>query len=436
MDDIPLMAAMELIRPALFSRPYHQPMKLLRSSLVVLTTFMIGASPAQWEPFASGYTSIRSITTSPGAIYMVSFPFGVLKSINAGASWNPSNNGLPLSGSNIFAQSIGYDGTWLYCGTESGIYRSSDGGTNWTIANTGAPAATSSNYPNKIYHVPGSNTVLALYSAVISSGGGVYRTTDGGANWFSGNGGLSTNMIVYQVAMINGVLYAATSTGIMVSTNLAVSWSPLHPNSNFQTFGIQGNGNRLVVVSTFGFRYSDNGGSSWTNAPGVTAPTKGELIRYDGKFWSIAGSTTTSVYRSSDNGATWAAYTTGLGVVDAIAQEEFHASGTTLYLGCLQDIYGHPGTTVDVEEETATGDLPEPYPTLFTDGFTIDLSSQPSGSTVVLFDAMGREVQRRTDLPAAPVRIAREGMLTGTYRVMLLDPAKRMMTPLGAVVAE
>lgn len=410
-------------------------MKPLRASLLILATIIIGTSPAQWEPFACGHSSIRSITTSPGAIYMVSFPFGVFKSTNAGATWDPANNGLPLSGSNIFAQSIGYDGAWLYCGTESGIYRSNDGGANWTIANTGAPAATSSNYPNKIYHVPGSTTALAIYSAMISSGGGVYRTTDGGASWFSGNGGLSTNMIVYQVAMINSVLYAATSTGIMVSTNLAVNWSPLHANSNFQTFGIQGNGNRLVVVSTFGFRYSEDGGASWTNAPGVTAPTKGELIRYDGKFWSFAGSTTSSVYRSIDNGTSWTAYTTGLGVVDAIAQEEFHASGTTLYLGCLQDIYGHDGTTVDVEE-VVLNPLPKPYPSLFYEGFNIDLSTQPAGGTIVLVDAMGREVQRHTDLPSTLVHIERDGLPTGTYRVMLLNSAEGVMLPLGAVVAE
>ncbi|MEO8590811.1 MAG: hypothetical protein ABI432_15655 [Flavobacteriales bacterium] len=412
-------------------------MNLFRSLVALSAAVILSASHAQWVPMASGHTSVRSITTGPGAIYMVSFPSGVFKSIDDGGSWNPANTGLPVSGANVFAESVCYDGTQLYCGTESGIYKSADAAANWTIANTGAPAATSSNYANKIYHVPGTTTTVAVYSAMISAGGGVYRTTDGGANWFSGNGGLSSNMTVYQVALINGTLYAATSTGIMISTNLAVSWTQLGTgSSNFQTYGIAGFGNRLVVISAFVFRYSTNNGNTWTaGTGGPTSTSKGEIIRYDGKYWAIAGGATTSVYRSINEGATWTVYNTGLGAVDAIAQEEFHAAGTKLYLGCLQDIYSHVGTTVGTEE-IGTAALPLPYPTVFSEHFTVDLSAQPAGNSIVLIDAMGREVQRRSNLPSTPVQIERNGILAGTYRVMLFDPSTGTMVPLGAVIAE
>ena len=411
-------------------------MNPFRSLFLALFMAFIGASTAQWVPMASGHNSIRSITTGPGAIYMVSFPSGVFKSIDSGGSWNPANTGLPMSGINVFAESVGYNGTHLYCGTESGIYKSVDAAATWTLSNTGAPTASASNYPNKIYHVPGSTTTLAIYSAVISSGGGIYRTTDGGANWFSGNGGLSSNMVIYNVTQIGSTLYASTSTSIMISTNLGVSWSILNANANFQTFGLQGTASRLVVVSAFGFRYSTNNGGSWTNGMGGPAnPSKGEVILYDNKYWAIAGSATSSVYRSLDNGANWAVYNTGLGAVDAIAQEDFHASGTKLYLGCLQDIYSHTGTTVGTEEIRSDA-LPVPYPTVFTESFTVDLSDQPAGGSIVLIDAMGREVQRKGNLPSGAVRIQREGLLAGTYRVMLFDPAKGTMIAIGAVIAE
>ncbi|HMC96461.1 MAG TPA: hypothetical protein VKG92_02310 [Flavobacteriales bacterium] len=409
-------------------------MNLFRSAFLLGIPMTCCTLQAQWVPMASGHQSVRSVTTGPGAIYMVSYPNGVFKSVNDGASWDPANTGLPLSGSNIFAESIGYDGALLFCGTESGIYKSADAAASWTPANTGAPAATSTNYANKIYHVPGSTTTLAIYSAMISGGGGISRTTDGGVNWFSGNGGLSSNMIVYQVAQINNILYAATSTGIMTSSNLAVSWTPLNANSNFQTFGIQGTPTNLVVVSTFGFRRSLNNGASWTTTMMAT-PTKGEMIQYDGKYWAIMGTSTTSVYRSTNSGANWAVYNTGLGAVDAIAQEEFHASGTHLYLGCLQDIYSHTGTTVDAGE-IAMNALPVPYPTVFNEGFTVDLGTQPAGNGLVLIDAMGREVQRRSNLPSGPVRVDREGLAPGTYRLMLVDAHKGTMRSLGAVIAE
>lgn len=420
----------------LFSPTYRRNMNPFRSLFLVSSLAFIGASIAQWVPMASGHQSIRSITTGPSAIYMVSFPSGVFKSINSGASWTPANTGLPLSGSNIFAESIGYNGTHLYCGTESGIYKSVDAAATWTLSNTGAPTASATNYANKIYHVPGSTTTLAIYSAVISSGGGIYRTTDGGANWFSGNGGLSSNMVIYNVSQIGGTLYASTSTGIMTSTNLGVSWSILNANANFQTFALQGTASRLVVASVFGFRYSTNNGASWTNGTGGAAsPSKGELVLYDGKYWAIAGGATSSVYRSLDNGASWSVYSTGLGAVDAIAQEDFHASGTKLYLGCLQDIYSHTGTTVGTEEINSEA-LPVPYPTVFTEGFTIDLSARSAGGSIVLIDAMGREVLRKGNLPSGAVRIERAGLLAGSYRVLLFDPAKGAMTVLGAVIAE
>jgi hypothetical protein len=222
----------------------------------------------------------------------------------------------------------------------------------------------------------------------------------------------------------------------MISNNLGVTWTQLSAASNFATYAIAGVPGNLTVVSAFSFRRSTNNGGTWTNATGGPAnPTKGELILYDGKYWAISGSATTSVYRSTNNGASWSEYETGLQGADGIGQEEFHASGTTLYLACLLDVYGHPGTTVGVEE-AETGDLPKLYPTLFTDGFTVDLSTQTNTSTIALIDAMGREVQRRSDLPTVPVRIARDGLLPGTYRVMLVDATKGTMTPLGAVIAE
>lgn len=412
-------------------------MRILKPSIVFLAFTFSLLVGAQWNPYNTDpYQSFFSVTTGPGAIYAVSYGQGVIKSTDSGVVWNPSNTGLSATLSDI--QSVYYNGTNLYCGTHQGVYRSTNAGANWSIANTGLPAASSSNYAKKFFKF--GTTTFAIQSAQIGGGvGGVWRTTDNGDNWYSGNGGLSSNMIVYQIAAAGGTLYVATSVGIYTSTNLGISWS-LFSNSNFATYGIQGTAARIVAITTFGYRYRNMQPTvgAWVDATGdPSTPTAGELILYDSKYWAMTGGGSSTILRSTDNGATYSAYTTGLQGADVIAQYCWHASGNTLFLGALGKLYGTPGTTTGVDEATeASNKLPVPYPTVFTDAFTVDLTEQPAHMELSLVDATGREVERRTDLPAAPVRFERGTLPAGTYRVLLIDGRKGTRSVLGAVIAQ
>lgn len=392
-------------------------------------------SHAQWNMYTHpGYQSIFSVTTSPGAIYMVAYPNGVIKSINGGLDWNPVNNGLPAG---TAVESVYYNGTYLFAGTHSGVYRSTDFGATWNLANTGLPTSSTTNFANKFYTY--GTTTFAIYSGQVGPGtGGVWRTTDNGANWFSGNGGLSSNMTVYQLVDVNSRIWAATSTGLSFSENLGVGWTN-DPASNFACYAVQGNASRMVVISSFGYRYRNFAGGSWgawTTGTGAPAnPTGGELILYDGKYWAITGGSPGNVLRSVDNGASWSNYNTGIMGADVITQYEFHAGGSTLYLGTLTHLYWHAGSTTGAEEQVAT-ELSHPYPTLFTDRFSIDLSQVPPGGDLVLLDALGREVERRTNLPSALIHMERGTLPTGTYRVLLIDQSRGQRLLLGAVVAQ
>lgn len=409
-------------------------MNLLKRSLPLVACISAMATMAQWTPYnTQGYNSVFSVTTGPGAIYFISYGSGVIKSTNGGTVWNPSNTGLPAA---TTIESVYYNGTDLFCGTHSGVYRSTNAGGNWSAASTGLPASSAANCVKEFYHT-GTSTFAIFNGQIGNNAGGIWRTTDNGANWFSGNGGLSSNMVVHQVAMINNVLYAATTSGIYTSANLGINWT-VQTGSAFATFGIQGTASRLVAITTFGYRYRNMQPMSptWTDVTvGDPAnPTNGELILYDGKYWAMSEG---AVSRSSDNGVTYTAYETGLVGADVITQYRFHASGTTLFLGALSNLYGAPGTTVGVEEPTMTDtSLPLPYPTLFTDAFTVDLTDMGGGRELVLIDAAGRELERHTDLPAAPVRIERGVLPAGTYRVLLVDRAKGTRVPLGSVIAQ
>jgi photosystem II stability/assembly factor-like uncharacterized protein len=65
--------------------------------------------------------------------------------------------------------------TTLYAGTSRGVFKSTDGAANWIVANTGLPA----------FSVPSlavnPMTPTTLYAG--TAGDGVYKSTDGGATW-------------------------------------------------------------------------------------------------------------------------------------------------------------------------------------------------------------------------------------------------------------
>lgn len=405
--------------------------------LLLAMPFAMPNAHGQWNILPNtGYQSVKSITSGGGAVYMVAtntatFVATVYKSIDGGSSWNPSGTGLP-GGQSV--QSVHYTNGVLLCGTEGGIYRSTNAGSSWTLTNPNPlPNASSSNYAKKFFQFGA--TTLAVYSASIGSGGGIYRSTDGGVQWFNGNGGLALNMVVHQVAEAGGLLYTATTAGLASSNNLSVTWNQI-ATANFACYGVQGTASRLVLISGLGYRYSNNGGANWTNSTGAPgSPTGGELILYDGKYWAINSNSPMDVLRSTDNGASFSLYEGGLQGADVIAQNTFHASGNTLYLGCFTNLYGHPGTTLGLEDVQAA-QQPVPFPTVFTDGFFLEADTDHIGSAVVLFDASGREVLRFVLAVQGVNWIQRAGLSAGTYHAALAERNSGLLRPLGKLVAQ
>lgn len=408
-------------------------MSLHRSfSVATLVCMLPVISMGQWEPYnanASGVQAVRSITTQGGAIYLASFPLGVYKSTNDGASWTTVNTGLPSTSGLILIESVGSNATHVFAGTQAGVYRSANGGSTWTLAN-GTLTANANVFANKFFNFGG--VTFVVMSGMISNGGGVYRTSNNGDSWTVSHVGMGSNMTVYHMASINNILYAATSAGLVRSTDNGLNWSTVS-GSNFTMYSIQGTPTRLVCISDAGYRFSTNGGTTWQNATGgvATPLAKSQLILYDSKYFAITGGSQ-GVLQSVNQGASWTAFNTGFTANDAISQEEFHASGTKLYVGALFDIYSIDGTTTAVDDANAAA-LPHPYPTVFTDGFQVDLSGL-GGGRVLLLDASGRVVADHSDLPGQLVRIERNGLAPGNYRVVLERSGRRSL--LGTVIAD
>jgi hypothetical protein len=119
-------------------------------------------------------------------------------------------------------------------GDSGGIYRSTDSGASWAAVGTDLPLlemedlAMDPNTPNTMYAASG-NFIFNV------KGGGIYKSTDAGVTWtvLSATVPSSTNTnfdVVAKLAISKGNsqrMYAATTAGVMRSTNGGTSWTPV-----------------------------------------------------------------------------------------------------------------------------------------------------------------------------------------------------------------
>lgn len=384
---------------------------------------------AQWTPLSTGMLSNRSMCRQNGDLYVVSYPNGVKKSESGTGPFTAVNTGLPMNGGNLFVQSIGEDGAYLYAGTESGIYRSTSGTDTWSSIN-GTLTASSAIYANKFYSIGGS--IMAVFAGSISQGGGIYRSTNSGNTWLIGHSGMGSNVEVYTLTQVGPTLFASTSTGLWTSTDNAQSWTA-HPVVNYTTYSLASINNTLVIVSSFGIRYSGNGGSSWSDATGDPAsPAKGELVAFDGKLYALVG-TSTGCLRSTDNGASWSAFVTGFSLVDVQSQEEFYATPQTLYCTALFDVYSLPSTGTAIEDAPARTTA-RIFPTVTSNGFT--LSSPSEAGHLQLFDGLGRQVLDQPLEQPGDLFVPRGTLASGPYQAFFHSSRSVLPIRLGAVVLE
>ena len=174
-------------------RPFATPRQSALLASVDTTLFhglhyrMVG------PPRGGRVTTVTGVSSEPRTFYMGVASGGVFKTTDAGASWRPITDGkVPLgsTGSIAVAES---DPNVIYLGTGSddirsnvstgrGIYKSTDGGEHWTFAglyDAGQIGAVRIHPTN-----PDVAWVAVIGDAFkASSERGVYKTTDGGKTW-------------------------------------------------------------------------------------------------------------------------------------------------------------------------------------------------------------------------------------------------------------
>ncbi len=234
-----------------------------------------------------GDPHVYSVAIKDSNIYAGSFPGQIFISTDNGENWSIHffyNNDFDTR----IVNTIVFNGTYLYAGTNNGVFRSNDNGITWTRLYYGLPSLNVSS--------------LLLIENLLFAGiefNGCYVLKDNDANWKESNSGqLSFPVSVNTLAMKSGSLYAGTSykSGIFRSSDNGLSWVPINTNllsksgllpDKIVSLAIQGS--YIFAASSDGYVFiTDNDGANWKEvANGMLQGTINSLAVTDKRLYVV-----------------------------------------------------------------------------------------------------------------------------------------------------
>lgn len=228
-----------------------------------------------------------SVTTAPARAAHV------YASTDGGASWRPSDSGLPAG---VTVNDFAVTGEVVFAGTAAdGVYVSPDRGATWRAAAALPDGVTTVN-------------ALATTPAVLLAGtrqDGVFASRDGGETWASASKGLAS-LEVRRLVAADGKIFAATNGGAFVSSDDAASWR--HLVGSGQTNAVVVSRGALYVAEVGGIFRSLDDGRTWDAVHRDATPhniaAEGEQV-----FAMLYGG---GVVRTADQGRTWQSAQAGL----------------------------------------------------------------------------------------------------------------------------
>ena len=206
---------------------------------------------------------------------------GYLRSTDGGSSWTLE---IGTDDCNDIVLSPGAP-TTLFAGIRSdGVYKSTDDGATWDSLTNGLPSSGFQRI-NLAISFSDTNTVYASFVSNSGSLYGMYKTTDGGANWsnlpntpnYLCSQGWYDNCVIVDptdpdICYAGGVHPAYCPAGLIKTTNGGNSWTDitdppgpgpqLHPDQHILAFGPD---MALWVGNDGGIWKTTDGGQSWIN---------------------------------------------------------------------------------------------------------------------------------------------------------------------------
>ena len=183
-------------------------------------------------------------------------------------------------------------------------------------------------------------------------GGGVFKTTNGGASWSAANNGL-TSTSIDSLAIDpsdSNIIYAGTYIdGIFKTTNGGTSWTRIGVNfgTDVRSIAINPSNNQIIYAGIDSDGHSDgiykstDGGVSWTTVnSGITSTQIYSLAIDSSDSQTVyVGTATGGVFKTNNGGASWTAVNTGLTdlFISSIAIDPNNAQ--VIYAGTGKGVY-------------------------------------------------------------------------------------------------
>ncbi|MDQ7040714.1 MAG: T9SS type A sorting domain-containing protein, partial [Rhodothermus sp.] len=248
--------------------------------------------------------------SNPDIVYAGGDIEGLWKTTDGGATWTFVNNNLatgPWTPDVYNIRQIKFDlndSTYntLYIATSIGLFKTTNGGRIWLLA-----------FPDTFYNEV---DFISVYSVAIdpsdpytifvgTEGGGLHRTTNGGATWSALPVPMADTTIVYDIYIDptspvgNRILYVGTSDGVFKSTDHGNSWSArntgLPHKEVWRLKGVINQGQPILFLTL------------------VTHGTPGNPASFQG-----------GIFRSTDGASRWKDITGNLPVYQSMYEELFY----------------------------------------------------------------------------------------------------------------
>lgn len=281
---------------------------------------VVALAPAASPPAGSGIQVIYA-AIAPGGQFGAD-PLGLFLSTDQGATWTQqAANGSPATTFNGYCMSLAVDpqspgdgaNDILYWGTQTQA-RSADSGANFSNISNGLHADT---------HAWGFFQPPAPATTTIYCGndGGIYRSTDDGANWTALNNGGTQTTLIYNIDVKPDATASATLGALqdnrLEKSGLGLVWNTIGGGDGWDIVYDGVTADRIIATTNSGgaiqtivLRSTDDGGSFNTVTPwpgggveaGFYAASLAADPSNDGIFYAASNQ---NLWQSLDGGSTW-----------------------------------------------------------------------------------------------------------------------------------
>ena len=201
-----------------------------------------------------GGVEVADIYSFGNIVLAGTFGFGMFRSTNSGLNWTQLN----VTG-NIDCKNFLYKDSIFYFSTTSQIYKSTDKGLTWSEYGMRPPLLDIS------FTVKGNKALIGSFID------GIYKTTNGGGNWYQSMNGI-TNLLIYKSVFLDmdSITYVFINdidegSKLYYSTNYGDQWIPFaNTGLNFRINTLENIGGAIYAGTTGNGVYkSNNGGNNF-----------------------------------------------------------------------------------------------------------------------------------------------------------------------------